>query len=80
MMNLTFAMMLTQSRRWRIFQAMFFSVWLFFNRWNLISTVFRERESPPFPSEIQWTVMARYKESVAEDHASAIKLIWPGAS
>jgi hypothetical protein len=59
---------------------MFFPVCLFFNRWNPINVVFRERESPPPPSEIQWAVTARYEESDPDDHTSAVKLIRPGAS
>jgi hypothetical protein len=41
-----------------------------------MSTVSRERGLPPSLSEIQWAVRARYEESIPEDHASAVKLIW----
>jgi len=58
---------------------MFFPVCLFFNRWNPIRAVFRERGSLPGPSEIQWAVRARYEESDPEDHVSAVKLIRPAA-
>jgi hypothetical protein len=80
MTNVTFAMMLAWSRRWRIFWVMFFLVCFCFNRWNPISAVLRERGLPPCPSEIQWAVRARYEESVPEDHALAVKLIQPTAS
>jgi len=58
---------------------MFFPVCLFFNQWNPISAVFREREALPPLSEIQWAVRARYEDSVPEDHALAVKLIRPAA-